>query len=83
MTFNTYIDTFLSEKGIDSEELIEAEGPSGLNSIPVGCLVEMMKAAPKHEQRGIRSMLVRIDFAAPGPKPVLDYFAHLAQAVAQ
>lgn len=79
MTFKTWINTFLSEKGIDLETTVEAQGPSGLNVIPVGCLVDMMIAAPKNEQAGIKSMLVRIDFKNA---PVLPYFAHLAQAVA-
>lgn len=80
MTFSTWIDTFLSEKNIDLETIVEAEGPSGTNFIPVGCLVELMKDAPKHERDGIKSMLVRIDFANAS---VLDYFKHLAKAVAQ
>lgn len=82
MTFATWIDTFLAEKDIDAETIVEAEGPSGINFIPVGCLVELMKSASAQEQRGIRAMIVKIDFVAPGRKPVLDYFAHLAQAVA-
>lgn len=80
--FNIWIDTFLSEKGIDTEDTVQAVGPSGTNDIPVGCLVDLMKTAPYSEQRTIREMLVCIDFRAPGRKPVLDYFAHLAQAVA-
>ena len=82
MTFNNWIDTFLSEKGIDAEDRVSAQGDMGTNSIPVGCLVDMMKQAPAHEQRGIKAMLIKIDFIAPGRKPVLDYFAHLAKAVA-
>lgn len=80
--FSNWIDTFLAEKGIDGAEAVTAEGPNGPNVIPVACLVDLMKTAPAHEQRGIRNMLVQIDFKAPGRKPVLDYFAHLAQAVA-
>lgn len=51
--------------------------------IPVGCVVEAIKAAPKAEQEAIRRMIVRIDFVAPGPKPIVDYFRHLAQVIAQ
>jgi hypothetical protein len=80
MTFNTWLDTFLSEKGIDLETVVEAEGPSGTNWIPVGCLVDLMKGAPKGEQVGIKAMLVRIDIANAS---VLDYLKHLAGAVAQ
>jgi hypothetical protein len=80
MTFNTWLDTFLAEKGIDIETIVEAEGPSGTNWIPVGCLVDLMKGAPKSEQVGIKTMLVRIDFVNGS---VLDYLKHLAGAVAQ
>lgn len=79
MTFSKWIETFLSEKGIDGEQMLVVDGPSGENTIPVGCLVEMMKQAPKHEQAGIKSMIVKIDFRNGD---VLDYFKHLAKAVA-
>jgi len=82
MTFNKWIDTFLAEKGIQGDDVVTAEGDMGENVIPVQVLVDMMKQAPEREQIGIRTMLVNIDFVAPGRKPVLDYFAHLAQAVA-
>lgn len=80
MKFTNWLDTFLSEKGIDLETRVTAQGPSGENSIPVGCLVDLMKSAPKHEQDGIKKMLVKIDFMNGN---VLHYFAHLAKAVAQ
>lgn len=79
MTFATWIDTFLSEKRICTETVLTVAGASGANSIPVACLVDMMKQAPKHEQSGIKAMLVKIDFRNGD---VLHYFRHLAQAVA-
>lgn len=78
--FARWLDTFLDEKGIDSEELVEAEGPSGTNIIPVGCLVELMKTAPEHEQRGLKDTMVRIDFVNGD---VRRYLTHLAKAVAR
>jgi len=77
--FGRWLNTFLDEKGIDREEAFEVPGASGPNHIPVGCLVEAMLAAPKHEQDGIKKMLVRIDFANA---PVRPYLAHLAKAIA-
>jgi hypothetical protein len=77
--FAKWLDTFLDEKGIDLETTLAVAGPSGENLIPVGCLVDLMKTAPAHEQRGIRDMIVRIDFRNGD---VLDYFRHLAKAVA-
>ncbi len=84
MTFKTWIYTFLEEKGIDLEEILEVEGKGdwGTNFIPIQCLVDAMLTAPEHEQEGIKRMLVHIDFYVPGLKPVIDYLKHLAQAIA-
>lgn len=41
-------------------------------------VIEAIKNAPKHEQKGIKSMIVRIDFRAGD---VNDYFRHLAGAL--
>ena len=79
MTFSKWLETFLSEKGIDGETILAVEGPSGENAIPVACLVDLMKQAPKLDQPGIKSMIVKIDFRNGD---VLDYFRHLARAVA-
>jgi hypothetical protein len=72
----------LNEKGIDTDDTITAQGASGANMIPVSALVAMMKSTTAAERAAIRKMLIKIDFVAPGRKPVLDYFAHLGQAVA-
>ena len=82
MTFAKWIEIFLSEKGIDMDHIVIAEGNFGANYIPVGCLVDMMKEASINEQKGIKAMLIKIDFIAPGRKPVIDYFTHLAKAIA-
>lgn len=78
--FAKWLDTFISEKGIDTEHVLEAEGDSGTNFIPVGVIVEMMRGAPAQEQRGLKEMIVKIDFYNGD---VLHYFTHLAQAVAR
>lgn len=80
MNFATWLKTFIEEKRIDTDQMIEVEGRSGTNWIPVGCLVEAMVAAPTHEQRGIREMIVRIDFQNGD---VMRYFRHLARAIAR
>jgi len=82
MTFAKWIDTFLAEKGIEGDEMLICEGASGANFIPVEILVDEIKSAPANEQAGIKNMLVRIDFAAPGRKPVMDYLQHLGQDIA-
>lgn len=79
MTFNQWLDTFIREKGIDLEQHLTVDGPSGENVIPIACLVQLMKQAPRHEQSGIKTMIVKIDFRNGD---VVDYFRHLARAVA-
>ncbi len=76
----TYLNNLINEKsGIDMETIIEVDGPSGCNMIPLGSLVAIILQAPKSEQTAIRTMLVRIDFANGS---VMNYFTHLAQAIA-
>ena len=76
----TYLENLISEKdGIDMETIISVNGPSGMNQIPLQCLVDTILVAPKTEQAAIRSMLVKIDFMNGD---VMHYFRHLAQAIA-
>jgi hypothetical protein len=79
MTFAKWLDTFTAEKGLDMEQVFNVAGASGNNSIPLGCVIEAIKSAPAHEQAGIKSMIVKIDFRNGD---VCRYFAHLAQAIA-
>ena len=79
-TFPQYLDALVAEKPLDTEQRFEVEGPSGTNSIPLGCVIEALKQAPRHEQEAVRTMLVRIDFVNAD---VCDYFEHLAGALAQ
>jgi hypothetical protein len=78
-SFDRWIDTFIEEKGIDTEYLLTVEGLLGKNYIPVGCVIEAMKEAPKNEQQAIKNMIIKIDFANGN---VIRYFEHLAQAIA-
>lgn len=79
MMWNEWLDTFLDEKNIDREELLEVKGPSGMNIIPVGVVADAMKAAPFEEKKKIRDVLVKIDFHNGD---VLHFFKHLADALA-
>lgn len=78
-SFDRWIDTFIEEKGIDTEYLLSVDGLLGKNYIPVGCVIEAMKGAPKHEQQAIKNMIVKIDFVNGD---ILHFFNHLAQAIA-
>lgn len=78
--FDKWFVTFLNEKGVDFEETFEVMGPSGVNFIPVGCIVELAASAPDHEQRAIKSTCVKIDFVNGD---VRHFLKHLATAVAR
>ena len=80
--FDLWLDTFLDEKGIDLEQVLEVEAPDsifGTNYMPVGVIVEAMKGATRANQRKIKSLMVRIDFANGD---ILHFIKHLAQAFA-
>jgi hypothetical protein len=79
MTFNKWLDTFVSEKELDTEKVFEVEGQSGPNFIPCGVVIEHIKIAPAREQQAIKQMIVKIDFCNGD---VMHFFNHLAQAIA-
>jgi hypothetical protein len=79
MNFTKWLDTFINEKGLDLEQVLIVQGPSGENWIPLAVLRDAIVGAPKHERDGIKSMIVKIDFRNGD---VMDYFKHLAQAIA-
>ena len=78
--FNNWLDTFLSEKGIDLDQPIFVEGESGLNFMTVENIVEFMKVTSSGEQKAIKNTFVMIDFKNGD---VLHFIKHLAQGVAQ
>lgn len=79
MKFKQWLNTLVDEKGYDREMIIEVEGNSGTNHIPLQALIETIENCPKHEQVKIRDKLVFIDFRNGD---CLDYFKHLAKAIA-
>lgn len=79
--FSRWLNTFISEKGLDLDTIFEVVGPTGTtNWIPAQCIVDLMHQTSPREQAGIKAMIVRIDFANGN---VMDYFKHLAKAVAK
>jgi len=80
MNFTKWLRTFVSEKGLDTEQVFEVMGPEwGLNSIPLGVVLEHIEITTPAEQAAIKSTLVKIDFCNGD---VMHYFRHLAQALA-
>ena len=78
--FEKWLDTLVEEKELDTEDVFEVEGASGMNLIPLGVVIEHIKIAPAHEQRQIKNILVKIDFANGD---VMHFFNHLAGAIAR
>jgi len=78
-TFNSWLDTFISEKDYDLEESFEVEGPSGPNHMTYQIVLEHMKIAPESEQNNIKSIMVKLDFKN---QDIKHFLRHLAKALA-
>lgn len=78
-SFGQWLLTFLDEKGIDLEYVLNVPGPSGDNHMPVACLVDAILQASPSEQIDIKCMIVRIDYCNGD---VVKYLCHLARAIA-
>ena len=78
--FRNWILTLIDEKGLDLEERLIVQGPSGQNSIPLGCLVDAMASSCLSDREQIKAMIVKLDFKAA---PLMPFFKHLAQAIAK
>lgn len=76
--FSKWLDTLVEEKGLDTETVIEKEGNSGLNIIPLGCLLNAIKGSSKLDQTNIKNTLVKIDFHNGD---IMHFFRHLAGAI--
>jgi hypothetical protein len=76
--FESWLDLFLDEKDLDLDEPFEMNGPSGVNYLSYGAVVEAIKMTSSHEQEGIRKMLCKIDCANGD---VSAYLRRLAQAL--
>jgi hypothetical protein len=79
MSFDQWLDTFLTEKGINLEDSFEVDGPSGPNHMVYQNVVDAMKIAPEYEKGSIRSLMVQVDALNGDIRKLLR---HLAQAIA-
>ncbi len=78
--FNKWLDTFIEEKGIDLGQIIEIKTETNTHYFEIGNIIDNIKATTPEEQAGIKDMIVKIDFHNGD---VVDYFRHLAQALAE
>ena len=75
--FTRWLETFLSEKNL-GYKLWDIEVGDTVHIIDSDVVIEAIRGASATEQKGIKNMLVRIDFAGAD---VLDYFKHLAHGL--
>lgn len=78
--FNNWLDTFIEEKGIDLKQVIEIKTETNIHYFEVGNIIDNIKSTTSEEQAEIKDMIVKIDFYNGD---VVDYFRHLAQALAE
>ena len=78
--FNSWLDTFIEEKGIDLGQILEVKTDKNTHYFEVGNIIENIKATIPKEQEEIKKMIIKIDFYNGD---VVDYFKHLAQALVQ
>lgn len=80
MLFKNWLETFIEEKNIDLSDTIDAQGPSGLNIIPIGCVIEYIESSPSEVQKNIKAAMVKIDFLNGN---VIKYFEYIAVYMAR
>lgn len=78
--FNKWLDTFIEEKGIDLKQVIEIKKEDNIHYFEIGNIVDNIKTTTPEEQEEIKNVIVKIDFYNGD---VIDYFKHLAQALAK
>ena len=77
--FEKWLNTFIEEKGIETELSIQFDDENGnFNIMPVKIILDAIKSTTKEEQAQIKNTIVQIDFKNGN---VLDYFKHLAKAL--
>ena len=77
--FDKWLDTFVEEKQIDLGQIIEIKTDDNIHYFEIGNIIENIKSTTPEEQAEIKNMIVKIDFYNGD---VIDYFKHLAQALA-
>lgn len=77
--FEKWLNTFIEEKGIETELSIQFDDENGnFHIMPVKIILDAIKSTTKEEQAQIKNTIVQIDFKNGN---VLDYFKHLAKAL--
>ena len=80
MTFNKWLDKFMEENAIDTEQILTVTGPSGENRIPIARVIEAIKSSPIHEQDEIKEMFVKT--GKDNVKLFMTYIYYMANIMA-
>lgn len=75
MLFVDWLDTFVEEKGIDTDEEFIIEGKDNTHFVDVAQVLVWIKQASDMERREIKKTIVYLDFKNGD---LLDYFRFLA-----
>lgn len=78
--FQEWFKTFLEEKSLPYESWDFMSGNGTFNIIDSDVVIEHIKIAPDREQKQIKEMIVKIDFANGD---INRFFHHLAGALVQ
>ena len=81
MNFKTWLETFISEKGLNTHKIFEVEGEQwGINLIPFENVVEFILLNANTEQKAeIKTHLVKMDFVN---SPIMPFFEEVAGRMA-
>lgn len=77
--FNKWFETFLEEKDLPFESFSVTAESGEVHVMDTDVIIEAIKGCSPNEQAGIKSMMVRIDFANGN---VNHYLKHLGQGLA-
>lgn len=80
-SFTKWLDTFLDEKGIDQEEILEFEVKEEKQFMPVAVVVEFMANSGKDNQKKLKDQLVKIDFHNANVRDFLIYIGKFVATV--
>lgn len=76
-SFSKWIDTFISEKGIDTDECFEVKGKEdSVHIFDYGFVIECIKKTSDREKEAIKKQLIKIDFVNGNVRDFLQYLAN-------
>ncbi len=76
----TWIETFVEEKGFDTEMTFEVKDGDDLHLVSLGSVIQGIKNTTKEERKQIKKNLIRMDFSN-NTKAMMDYFHQLAEGL--